>query len=49
MSKKSFLVAALAGALLAISSAANAATVTAFYSLNGGALTAVPDFAPATM
>ena len=47
MSKKSFLVAALASALLAISSAANAATVSAFYSLNGGALTAVPDFAPA--
>lgn len=43
MSKNSFLGAALAGVLLAMSSAAHAATVTAFYSLNGGALTAVAD------
>lgn len=47
MSKK-FWASALAGVLIAVSSAANAATVSAFYSLNGGALTAVPDSAPAT-
>ncbi len=40
MSRK-FWTSALACVLLAISNAANAATVTAFYSLNGGALTAV--------
>ena len=46
MSKK-FWGSALAGVLLAISSAANAATVTAYYSLNGGALTTIVDLAAA--
>src|SRR5438132_4884079 len=46
MLKNSFLVAGVA-ALLAVSSASYAATVTAYYSLNGGALTQVTDFAPA--
>ena len=43
MLKKSFLGAALGAALLAVSSAAHAATVTAYYSLNGGPLTQVVD------
>lgn len=47
MLRKSFLMVALAGALFTTSSAANAATVSAFYSFNGGALTPVPDFDPA--
>lgn len=46
MLRKSFLGAAVTAVLLAVSSAAHAATVTAFYSLNGGALTQVVDFAP---
>jgi hypothetical protein len=44
MLKNSFLGAALAAALLAVSSASHAATVTAYYSLNGGGLTQVTDF-----
>lgn len=47
MSKKLFLGAVVAGALLAISSASNAATVSAFYSLNGGLITPVLDQVPA--
>ena len=43
MLKNSFLGTVIA-ALLAVSSASHAATVTAFYSLNGGALTQVTDF-----
>lgn len=46
MLRKSFLGAAVTAVLLAVSSAAHAATVTAFYSVNGGALTQVVDFAP---
>lgn len=48
MSKRSFLGAVVAGALLAMSSAANAATVSAFYSLNNGPLTPVVDQVPGT-
>lgn len=47
MSKK-FWTSALVAAALAVSSAASAATISAFYSLNGGAVTAVPDFAGAS-
>ena len=39
MLRKSFFGAALTAILLAVSTASQAATVTAFYSLNGGALT----------
>lgn len=46
MLRKSFLGAAITAALLAVSSAAYAATVTAYYSVNGGGLTQVVDFAP---
>lgn len=47
MSKKSFLRAVFAGALLAMSSAAaNASTVFGFYSLNGGPITALSDSTP---
>jgi len=46
MLKSSFLGTVIA-ALMAVSSASYAATVTAYYSLDGGALTQVPDFAPA--
>ena len=44
MLKNSFLGAAVVAALLAVSSAAHAATITAYYSLNGGGLTQVFDF-----
>jgi hypothetical protein len=44
MLKNSFLGAALAAVLLAVPGAAQAATVSAYYSLNGGGLTPVFDF-----
>jgi hypothetical protein len=43
MLRNSFLGAALTAVLLAVSSAAQAATITAFYSVNGGSLTTITD------